>query len=162
MTHRLLQVFLSKHPLLQVFVVDLKFFRREPVNTTYKYLSAEFLLDIRPNGGTVIALRSLYVAILVLLLTLLLYNVLDPRRSCIVVWERKCDFDYLEMFDQVVRIFSGWFAAVLAAVYVALYSRFQSQWSYLANLYNQIKASEARTAHDWSHRSYGQFLCMAS
>ncbi len=32
-----------------------------------------------------------------------------------------------------------WFGAIFAAVYAALYTRFASQWSYLANLYNLIK-----------------------
>src|SRR5690606_21750544 len=31
-----------------------------------------------------------------------------------------------------------WFGAIFAGVYVALYSRFASQWNYVASLYNQI------------------------
>lgn len=31
---------------------------------------------------------------------------------------------------------------VYGAVYVALYARFTSQWTYMANLYNQIKQAE--------------------
>jgi hypothetical protein len=31
-----------------------------------------------------------------------------------------------------------WLAAIFAGVYVALYTRFSSQWTYLANLFNQI------------------------
>jgi len=40
-----------------------------------------------------------------------------------------------------------WFGAIFASIYAALYTRFASQWSYLANLYNQIKQTEAQTAH---------------
>jgi hypothetical protein len=35
-----------------------------------------------------------------------------------------------------------WFGAILAAAYAALYARFSAQWSYLADVYNQIKAAE--------------------
>jgi hypothetical protein len=33
---------------------------------------------------------------------------------------------------------------VFGAVYTALYARFSSQWNYLSNVYNQIKAAESR------------------
>jgi hypothetical protein len=33
---------------------------------------------------------------------------------------------------------------IFAGVYAALYTRFASQWSYLASVYNQIKAAESR------------------
>ena len=33
-----------------------------------------------------------------------------------------------------------------AALYVAFYARFASQWAYLASVYNQVKSSEARAA----------------
>jgi hypothetical protein len=39
-----------------------------------------------------------------------------------------------------------WCGAIFAAVYAALYTRFSSQWTYVAGLYNQIKATEAQTA----------------
>ena len=39
-----------------------------------------------------------------------------------------------------------WFGAIFAAVYAALYTRFSSQWTYLAGLYNQIKAAEVQVA----------------
>lgn len=35
-----------------------------------------------------------------------------------------------------------WLGATIAASYAASYSRFASQWVYLAELYNQIKAAE--------------------
>jgi len=37
-----------------------------------------------------------------------------------------------------------WFGAILGAVYAVFYARFASQWSYLAGLYNQIKATECQ------------------
>jgi hypothetical protein len=41
-----------------------------------------------------------------------------------------------------------WFGAIFASVYIALYARFASQWTYLANVYNSIKETEARVASD--------------
>jgi hypothetical protein len=41
-----------------------------------------------------------------------------------------------------------WFGAFFTGVYVALYSRFSSQWTYLAGLYNQIMAVLARPESD--------------
>jgi hypothetical protein len=37
-----------------------------------------------------------------------------------------------------------WYGAIFAGVYAALYARFSSQWTYLAALYYQIKATEAQ------------------
>ncbi|MEO8838403.1 MAG: hypothetical protein ABI351_06800 [Herbaspirillum sp.] len=34
-----------------------------------------------------------------------------------------------------------WFGAIFAGAYAAFYARFAAQWSYLANLYNQITAA---------------------
>ena len=36
-----------------------------------------------------------------------------------------------------------WLGAIFAGVYVALYARFASQWSYLAGVYNQIRQTLA-------------------
>ncbi len=38
-----------------------------------------------------------------------------------------------------------WLGALFGAVYAGLYARFASQWLYLANTYNQIKAAECRS-----------------
>ena len=46
------------------------------------------------------------------------------------------------MVKQIVRSLNV-FGAVYAGIYIALYSSFSSQWSYLSNLYNQIKVVEA-------------------
>lgn len=35
---------------------------------------------------------------------------------------------------------------ILGATYAALYARFTSQWTYIANLYNQIKQAEVEAA----------------
>ena len=98
-------------------------------------LSAEWLLKKRPNGGTAILLRSLWIALIIYFSVLALRNVIDPGRSWNASWQ--------ELRAQLVATIP-WFGAIFAAAYAALYSRFASQWSYLAGFYNQIKATECK------------------
>lgn len=72
---------------------------------------------------------------------LALANVLDP--------ERTLEFDRIELQNQAIA--SGkWLGAVFGGSYAALYARFSSQWSYLAGMYNQIKAAQSREGVDKS------------
>ncbi len=100
-------------------------------------VSCEFLLTrFRfPNGSGVIILRSLASAILVYLAVLGLQNALDPTRS----WS----FCWIEFRTQV-RDTLHWYGAIFGALYAGFYARFASQWTYLANVYNQIKAAECQ------------------
>ena len=59
--------------------------------------------------------------------------------------------------EQLPRTFP-WFLTVFAAVYVSLYTRFSSQWLYLANLYNQIRNTEARAAREKGDRYLQEVL----
>jgi hypothetical protein len=50
-------------------------------------------------------------------------------------------------FSALVEAATGkmsWLGALFGAIYLALYTRFSSQWTYVANVYNQIKAAEAK------------------
>lgn len=99
--------------------------------------SGEYLLD-RPdvsNGGTVVFTRALHVAIVIVGVGLLVRNWLDPNRTS--------EFSVHELRSQLAAI-GPWFGTVFAASYAALYARFASQWTYLAGVYNQIKAAEGR------------------
>ena len=87
------------------------------------------------NGSGVIVLRSILTALVIYLLALGLQNLLDSTRS----WE----FSLIELKTQV-RGTMQWYGAIFAVIYAGLYSRFASQWAYLANVYNQIKAVECR------------------
>jgi len=100
-------------------------------------VSFESLLKHRPNGGAVILLRTICVSVIVYLLVLTAVQVIDP--------ERTSTFDLTEA-RLAIRNTIPRFGAIFAAVYVSLYSRFSSQWLYLADLYNQLMASEARAA----------------
>jgi hypothetical protein len=96
-------------------------------------VSFEWLLNKRPNGGDIILLRAVLIAISIYLLVVGIKHGIDPTRTASL----KIQELQLEVGSTL-----PWFGAIFGVVYVALYARFSSQWSYLANLYNQIKAAE--------------------
>jgi len=99
--------------------------------------SGEYILkrhDVS-NGGTVVLLRALHSTLLIVVLGLCVKNVFDANRTL--------EFSWRELGAQISEI-PPWFATVFAATYAALYTRFASQWTYLAGVYNQIKAAECR------------------
>lgn len=100
-----------------------------------RFFSGEFWLDRRANGGTVVVLRSAWIAALGYLATILLRELLDPASICEFSLRalRTAAFTNLAVFG-----------AIFAAAYAALYARFASQWTYLAGLYNQIMAAKVR------------------
>lgn len=102
---------------------------------TNALLSGEFILSKgkRPNGGGVVVCRSIWVTIWIMFLVLLLWNWLRPCINCTV---------QLTVLKADIINLAPWIGAVFGGVYVAFYTRFSSQWTYLANLYNQIKQSE--------------------
>ena len=98
-----------------------------------KFFSAEWLLTgtKRPNGGDIVFLRALITAAWIYILAIALKN----------------GFDLIEMRGDVGPTVP-WFGGIFAATYFTYYSRFSSQWMYLATLFNQINGIEARTARD--------------
>jgi hypothetical protein len=66
-----------------------------------------------------------------------LKEVLDPQATLVFSWPA---------MRAVVKETIPWYGATFAATYLALYARFASQWTYLAGLYNQIKAEEVKAA----------------
>ena len=109
-------------------------------------LSFEFLLIRyrRANGGTIILVRALLTSLVLYGLAIGFKHAIDPTRS----WH----FSSLELRLELLRSFQ-WFGAIFAGVYAALYARFSSQFTYLANLYNQIKQAEVREAEKGSEAS---------
>jgi hypothetical protein len=101
------------------------------------WLSGEYLLTrVRyPNGGTVVFLRALHVTVVIFLGSLAIMNWLDPARSY--------EFSWIELGTQILAHIT-WIGAIFATAYALLYARFASQWTYLAGLYNQLKAAQAR------------------
>ena len=98
------------------------------------FLSGEFFLHKRPNGGTAVLFRSLWVTTLVCLL------VLPIKSYCAAKTQMSFSAAQLKLeLGQMIP----WFGAIFAGTYAAFYSRFAAQWSYLASLYNQIMATVA-------------------
>lgn len=109
-----------------------------PLDVAVRYLSAEWLLDYRPNGGTTVFVRALWVCAIFFLFASI--------GRVLLHW----DFALCGLPSEVrptilgVAPFAG---AVFAFAYTALYARFAAQWSYLANLYNQIMLVQSSNAN---------------
>src|SRR5688572_29010441 len=100
-----------------------------------RWLSGEWMLNSRPNGGTVIVLRSLWLATIGYLAVIVLSETTRPD----MIWQ----FSPAALKRAAIEkapIAAGFFAAS----YAALYARFSSQWAYLAGVYNQIMAAKVR------------------
>ncbi len=100
-----------------------------------RWLSGEWLLHNRANGGTIVMLRAVWIAQLCYLAGIVLSEAVRPG----TLWE----FSLEALRNAAV---SNWPVAVgsFAAAYTALYARFASQWAYLAGVYNQIMAAKVR------------------
>jgi hypothetical protein len=107
------------------------------ISSGFKIFNGEFFLDKKANGGGIIAARSIWTSILIFICSLALCELINPSKSF-------C-FDLAELRRLAVNHFE-WLGAIFVAVYVALYTRFSAQWSYLASLYNQIMQSRAEQA----------------
>lgn len=95
-------------------------------------ISGEWILNNADNGGATIALRALICSAFIFVLMIGFINMVDPQTSWI--------FSFDELKIELKNKFT-WYSAIFAAVYAALYGRFASQWTYLANLYNSIKSA---------------------
>lgn len=110
--------------------------RFQPILTAFSsLLSGEFIFlkGRNANGGDVVILRAIWVTVYITALTLWLRNGLDEYRGC--------HFSSSVLLADLKEL-SGWIAAAFGGIYAAFYSRFAAQWSYLANMYNQIKQAE--------------------
>jgi hypothetical protein len=110
---------------------------RQRLHRALNILSHEWLLtELRwANGGDVILLRSILVSAEAYLLALAVKNGIDPARAWTV--------SLVSVRDEVLHT-GQWYGPLFAGVYASLYSRYSSQWSYLAGVYNRIKETEAR------------------
>jgi hypothetical protein len=101
-------------------------------------LSGERLLTKHghANGGTVVFVRAMLISCEVFILGLLVMNWVDPDRLRVVD---------LEQFRRDIVEHGKWFGGIFAGSYAALYARFSAQWTYLAGVYNQLKAAQCRS-----------------
>ena len=91
-------------------------------------VTGEFVLKFMPNGGRAVLIRASYVSVY-------LYLVAIAIRSYTGEY---ADLSFsLEQLRAELHETIPWFGAIFGAIYAALYARFSSQWSYLADLYNQ-------------------------
>lgn len=98
--------------------------------------SGEKILKHCPNSGTVVLLRSIWVTIVVYTSIIFLKEAISPNK----IW---WTFNLGE-FQKIIADTIPWFGTIFAASYAALYTRFASQWAYLAGVYNQIMATQAQ------------------
>lgn len=115
------------------------------------FFSAEWLLETHPNGGTVILIRSLLISIQIFLVGLLIHEATNTARSF------SFSFDAVQ-FQTLVHDHIVWLGGILALCYTALYTRFSSQWSYLAGLYNQIMASQLGANENSDDKVYAVWI----
>lgn len=110
-----------------------------------RHFSCEFVLRWIPNGGTAVLIRSVLLSLGLYLLAIGFKSRITPNAT----WH----FDLSELRALIGETIP-WFGAIFAGVYVALYSRFASQWNYLASLYNQImQAAVENPPNDLSKES---------
>lgn len=106
----------------------------------FEVTSGEWMLrKLKSNGGEVIAIRSMFVAVQLVACFLFLKNLIDPKLTSTI--------SYYAFREQIIDI-SPLFGGLYCGIYLALYSRFSSQWTYLANVYNLIKQSEMQAPSD--------------
>lgn len=89
----------------------------------FDYLSGEFILDYIPNGGVAVLLRTVLVSALIYFCALILQI-----------------YSADQTLKKAVAETIPWLGAILGGIYAAFYSRFSSQWAYIADLYNQQMA----------------------
>lgn len=102
--------------------------------STVSFLAGEFFLRNRPNGGTAVLLRSLWVTSLICAIVL-------PIKSYFAAGTELV-FSAAQLKVEIGQMIP-WFGAVFAGAYAAFYTRFAAQWGYLAALYNQLMATLA-------------------
>ncbi len=108
------------------------------LDVVVRYLSAEWILDYRPNGGTTVFVRSLCVSVIFFLFASII--------RVLFHWDFALCGLPSEVRSTILQI-APYAGAVFAFAYTALYARFAAQWSYLANLYNQIMAVQSSNAN---------------
>jgi len=98
-------------------------------------IDGEWVLRFLPNGGTAVILRTVQLSLLAFLLAIGVESYLDPKA--------RLEFDLVQ-FLAALKSHLPWFGVLFGGIYVALYSRFSSQWSYLASLYNSLMQLECQ------------------
>lgn len=91
-------------------------------------ITGEFVLRFMPNGGRAVIIRTAYISSYLYLVAIAIKSYTSQYAVLA--------FSLEELFAEVNDTIP-WAGAIFGAVYAALYARFSSQWTYLADLYNQ-------------------------
>jgi hypothetical protein len=115
------------------------------IDAVVEFVSGEKLFDWlkKPNGGTIIFLRSVWVSVIIYAVALLLHTGSYAEWTW-EFWKWPCHIDFRQLKKDIADTVT-WLGAIFAGVYVALYARFAAQWSYLAGEYNQIRQTLVTT-----------------
>lgn len=110
-----------------------------------RLLTDEHLLEKNPNSGMIVFRRSIGISVRIYIIGIILFH------GMLLLFGHAAPVD-----AQSITMMASWFGAILGATYFGLYSRFSSQWVYLATLYNQIKETEiqALTAGKWNDSTF--------
>src|SRR5687768_7809274 len=112
-----------------------------------RFTSGEWMLDWprrRANGGGLILGRALWATTIVYLLLLIAHESIGPPHTTAIS---------LAGVRRAVLESASWYALVFGGVFATLTTRYASQWRYLAELYNQIKAAEVGAPETTESRS---------
>jgi hypothetical protein len=109
--------------------------RKAPMRRLFSALSGEWMLRNRANGGDIVFIRSLLISTIMFLIAIVSHEWLAPNAKTGISWRS---------FTATMGANLPWYGAIFAATYAALYTRFASQWTYLAGLYNQIMAARTQ------------------
>lgn len=106
------------------------------IERVFEFLSGECLLKLfwrHNNGGCAIFFRALFVSCAVYITAFVVSVLLNWTHSGHVALE------------EIALDTLTWFGAIFAGTYAVFLARFASQWQYLANFFNQIRAVEIST-----------------
>lgn len=101
--------------------------------------TGEFVLKLMPNGGSAIILRTFWVSGILFLIAISISEITCENTQIPFEFSRS-------EFKNAIHNHLDWLGALIGFSYLALYSRFSSQWSYLADLYNRIMQSRAENS----------------
>ena len=121
------------------------------INKILSFLSGEWILWFQANGGTPILLRSMWVTVIVYTSAVCVRGLMATGTT----WQ----FD-TKVIRQLVYDTLPWAGAIYGGVYAALYTRFSSQWTYLAETYNQLMCCQIENPPD--RKNEAQFAYYAS
>ncbi|GAB4061625.1 hypothetical protein [Uliginosibacterium sediminicola] len=111
--------------------------------------TAEFILRFMPNGGKAILFRTAFIATYLYLIAIAIRSLTGENATL--------SFSFVNLRAEVHDTIP-WAGTIFGAVYVSLYTRFSSQWSYLAGLYNQqMEVASSTPSSDFDEENFANW-----